>query len=379
MKKLVFTAVACVTAVASAMVAAPASAVEIPNLGGPTVLASGLFLPLSLGVGAGGTTYVSQNALGVLTKVSPGGTSKVMASANPGDELGAVSVRSGTVYYSTNTQDHTASALYAMPVGGVSAPLADLYAYESTANPDQVNTYGFVDLPQACLDQFDPAAPTGPASYAGIVDTHPYASLPLEDAVYVADAGANAILRVGYDGTVSTAAVLPAGDPIMVTPEIAAGVGFPACTAGFGYRFEPVPTDVEQGGDGWLYVTSLPGGPEDASLGARGAVYRFNPADGEVQFVMGGFVGATDLAVSQRTGLIAVTELFGGPNGTGAVSVFHPTLTERVLQIPVSSPSAIELAGNSVYVTTNSFVADATGAPQPIGKVVKISVSLGGD
>lgn len=128
-----------------------------------------------------------------------------------------------------------------------------------------------------------------------------------------------------------------------------------------------------------MYVTTLPGGPEDASLGARGAVYRFNPADGEVQFVQGGFVGATGLAVSKRTGLIAVTELFGGPNGTGQVSVFHPTLTDRTLQIPVTSPSAIELVGNSAYVTTNSFVAGATGAPQAIGKVVKLSVSLGGD
>lgn len=266
-----------------------------------------------------------------------------------------------------------------MPAGGPPAPLADLAAYESMANPDQVNSYGFVDLPQSCLDQFDPAAPTGPASYSGQIDTHPYASLPLKDAVYVADAGANAILRVGYDGTVSTAAVLPASDPIMVTPEIAAGVGFPACSAGYGYRFEPVPTDVEQGGDGWLYVTSLPGGPEDASLGARGAVYRFQPATAEVQFVAGGFVGATDLAVSKRTGVIAVTELFGGPNGTGQVSVFHPTLTDRVLRLPVTSPSAIELAGTSVYVTTNSFVADATGAPKPIGKVLKLSVDLGGD
>ena len=86
------------------------------------------------------------------------------------------------------------------------------------------------------------------------------------------------MLKVGYGGTVSTAAVLPAGDPIVVSAELAAGVGFPACVAGFSCRFEPVPADVEEGGDGWLYVTSLPGGPEDASLGARGAVYRFNPA-----------------------------------------------------------------------------------------------------
>ena len=190
------------------------------------MLASGLFLPLSLGVGAGGTAYVSQNALGVLTKVSPEGTTL---------RVPTPAVNSGpspcVTAPSTTRPTRTASALYSMPAGGVAAPLADLFAYESTANPAEVNTYGFVDLRQSCLDQFDPAAPTGPATYAGIVDTHPYASLPLDDGVYVADAGANAVLKVGYDGTVSTAAVLPAGDPIVVTPEIAAGVGFPAGTA----------------------------------------------------------------------------------------------------------------------------------------------------
>lgn len=379
MKKLVISAVVCVTVVASAIGAAPASAVKLPSLDGPTVLASNLFLPLSLAVGTGGTTYVSQNALGVLTKISPDGSSSVVASANPGDELGAVSVRKGTVYYSTNAPDLTASALYSMPAGGLATQLADIHAYESSVNPDQVNSYGFVDLPQTCLDQFDPASPFGPAQYRGIVDSHPYASLPLDDGVYVADAGANAILKVAYDGTVSTAAVLPPGDPIVVSAELAAGVGFPDCAVGASYRFEPVPTDVEQGPNGWLYVTTLPGGPEDASLGARGAVYRINPANGDVRWVVGGFVGATDLAVSKRTGLIAVTELFGGPKGTGQVTVVRPPLGKPILRVPVPSPAAIEVAGTSVYVTTNSFVADATGAPQPIGKVLRLSVNLGGD
>ena len=54
----------------------------------------------------------------------------------------------------------------------------------------------------------------------------------------------------------------------------------PACVVGEEYAFEPVPTDVEFGPDGWLYVSSLPGGPEDASLGARGAVFRVNPWTG---------------------------------------------------------------------------------------------------
>ena len=59
-------------------------------------------------------------------------------------------------------------------------------------------------------------------------------------------------------------------------------IGLPACVTGLNYKFEPVPTDVEMGPDGWLYVSSLPGGPEDGSLGAQGRVYKVNPANGKV-------------------------------------------------------------------------------------------------
>ena len=76
------------------------------------------------------------------------------------------------------------------------------------------------------------------------------------------------------------------------------------------HRPEPVPTDVELGNDGWLYVTTLPGGPEDPSLGARGAVYRVNPTTGEVQLYASGFAGATGLAVAPN-GTVFVAELFG--------------------------------------------------------------------
>ena len=45
---------------------------------------------------------------------------------------------------------------------------------------------------------------------------------------------------------------------------------------GVTYRFEPVPTDVERDPHGNLWVSSLPGGPEDDSLGARGSVYKIS-------------------------------------------------------------------------------------------------------
>ena len=361
----------------------PASALSITDprspigIGTPVTVASGLFTPLSAAVTNRGTSYVSQNFAGVLTKVTAGGVSSVVASAPPGEEIGAVSTRGGTVFYAQNMQPEGRALLRAMDSAGNSRTIADLGAYEAQANPDQVNNYGFVDLPAECAAQFAPDAPAGPASYSGKVDSHPYASLALRGGIYVADAGSNSIQRVGYNGAISTLAVLPASEPYPVSAELAARAGYPACVAGYSYRFEPVPTDIEVGPGGWLYVTSLPGGPEDASLGARGSVYKVNPKTGAVVQVATGFVGATGLAVSVTTGAFAVTELYGGPTGTGQVSVVAPGESTPTLSVPVAAPAAIELRRNSLYVTTNAFVPDPViGAPQPIGKLLQIPLVL---
>ena len=115
----------------------------------------------------------------------------------------------------------------------------------------------------------------------------------------VADAGGNDILRVDRRGQVSTIAVLPR-QPVTLTAEQVAGMGAPACLAGATYAFEPVPTDVERGEHGKLWVSTLPGGPEDPSLGARGSVYTVNPWKHSTQRVATGFLGATDLALGRR-------------------------------------------------------------------------------
>ena len=80
---------------------------------------------------------------------------------------------------------------------------------------------------------------------------------------------------------------------------------------GLDYWFEPVPTDVELGPDGWLYVSSLPGGPEDGSLGAQGRVYKVNPKTGKVKIVADGFISTVDVAVASN-GDVYVAELFTG-------------------------------------------------------------------
>ena len=338
--------------------------------GSQETIADGLFTPLSLAVNDQGDSFVSQDFGGILSKVDRDGELSHIAAA-PGFGLSAVSTRGDTVYFSQTASDHSSATLMSVSSdGGASELVADLYENESTANPDRVNTYGFVDLPEDCASQVP-----FPAEYSGLVDTNPYGSLALDDDIYVADAGANAILRVEDNGTVSTLAVLPASDPIVITAEFVAMVGFPACTVGYGYRFEPVPTDVELGPDGWLYVTSLPGGPEGPALGARGAVYKVHPQSGEIDRVATGFVGATGLAVSEETGNIWVAELFGGPNGSGQVSLLRSDESIPEPFLSLSSPAAIELRGDELYVTSDAFVLDVTGAPQSIGKITVVAVT----
>jgi hypothetical protein len=66
--------------------------------------------------------------------------------------------------------------------------------------------------------------------------------------------------------------------------------------------------------------------------------------------------------------------MFGGEDGTGQVSVVSPWGGEAVAAFPVSSPAAIELSGRSLYLTKDAFVLGPDG-PQPIGKLVKVSLA----
>ena len=85
--------------------------------------------------------------------------------------------------------------------------------------------------------------------------------------------------------------------------------GAPDCLVGKKFGLEAVPTDVEVGPDGKLYVTSLPGGPEDPSLGLNGRVLRINPTNGRVKTLVGGLLSPTGVAVASN-GDIYIAQLF---------------------------------------------------------------------
>lgn len=334
-----------------------------PSISDP--LATGLLSPLGLAVDDRGNVFVAQAFAGGISKISRGGAVSDFTSVPGGSTAGLALGRWGSLAFTSvvgNPMEGSAvtSLQKVGPGGGASEKLADLSAYEASANPDQINSYGFQDLDAACAAQL-PAdiggVPISGSPFRGPVDSNPYAVADLGRYGWaVADAGGNDIVRVSRSGKVSTLAVLPP-IPHKLTAGEASAMGLPSCVAGATFNFDPVPTDVEVG-PGGLYVSSLPGGPEDASLGARGNVFRVNPFNGRVKLLATGFAGAVDLAVSPD-GDIYVAELFGNK-----ISKVKRGGAAKVVDLP--GPAALEWARGKLYATST------TNLGAPVGQVVTI-------
>jgi hypothetical protein len=328
----------------------------------PTVqtLAKGLISPLSLAVSKDGTRYFTQNFASMLSRQKPGQKKPTVIYSNKdGFEVGAVSERRGSLRFALS-KNQRRGVIMGVGNSGKPYPIANIGAFEKKNNPDAKNSYGFRGLNPDCAAQMPQDGP--PAAYKGIVETHPYATLMAGRTTYVADAAANAIFGIPRPGKVTTVAVLPPM-PAKVTAEAGEMFGFPACTFGKKYFFEPVPTDVERGPNGMLYVSTLPGGPEDPSLGARAAIFRVNPRTGKVTKVAGGLLSATGLAVA-KNGDIFVAELFRGRISRIKAGKSTPT---TFVEAPL--PGDVELTGKGMFATIN--VLPGEGAP-PNGKLVRI-------
>lgn len=346
---LALTTAAALAAGAGAAVARPAAA-PAPPPGEAVTLVDGVVTPLSFDVAAPGELYVGQAFVGALTHVAKDGTRHDLVTGAP--EVAAVSVRKGVVTWAESIHEEETfqpvSAVLKRLFTDGSTTEVDLLAYESMTNPDGEVTYGILGLTDECAATLPPFLLPG----TGGVDSHPYGSVSVADGTYVADAGANAILWVSDEGDVSTVAVLP---PTVVDlePEMVAAAGFDPCVAEGEVWLEPVPTDVELGKDGHLYVSTLPGGPEDGTLGANGSVYRIDPVSGTVEMVATGFAGATNVAVAPN-GTIYVAEMFGGK--VSAIGR-HGTIS-TVLEI--AEPAAVEYHAGRLYVSAGVFTMPGT-------------------
>ncbi|MDQ4212630.1 ScyD/ScyE family protein [Microbacterium capsulatum] len=311
-------------------------------------------MPFSIAVD-GPRVLIADGGTGTVGQLQPDGSITPVVTGVDG--VAGVAVRGKWLAYTSTHTDfdtftNTASGLNIRTPQGTTV-YADTHAFERANNPDQINTYGVASA-DPCVQ-----AVLGP-QYTGGVDSHAYNVASWNGRWIVADAGANALLTVDDAGTVSTLAVLPP-QPAEITAEVVAALGMPDCVAGVTYAFEPVPTDVEVGADGMLYVTTLPGGPESAALGARGSVYRVDPNTGVSGRVATGFLGATNLAIG-KNGEIYVTELFGGQ-----VSVLRGGVVSPFAALP-GAVSVATGANGRVWVATM-----ANEDPAAPGTIVSIS------
>lgn len=343
------TALAAALAAGLVLTLAPAASAASATTASPptpratwTTLTSEVAAPFGLAV-RGGEVWVADGGTVTVSHLVDGHPVPIATGPAKGDVAGIDVARDGTLAYTTSTASHRRTTLVITKAGRPDV-VADLAGYEATANPDGRVTYGLRAGASACAKRFIERISGGPATYTGAIDSHPYAVASLGDGSWaVADAGGNDVLRVSATGKVSTIAVLPS-QPLLFTADLVAALGGPSCLVGESYRFEAVPTDVERGFGGRLFVTTLPGGPEDPGFGARGSVYRVTPETGHVAKVVSGLSGPTNLAIGTAN-VLYVAEFFAG-------KVTKVKDGVKTTFAPLPGALSVEVDGGNVYAGT---------------------------
>lgn len=343
--------------------------------GDSTDLATGLLSPLRIAVGRDDTAYVSQNFAGLLTRVGADGATSTLVE-RAGIEIGGVAIRRGDVYYTESAGGPGSPDPFVANVSvledGETRVLADFAALETENNYDADNEYGFQDLPEDCVAELPADLREFLLPRGGEVYSHPFATAVSESGryVYVADAGANAVWTVDtWDDDVDATVLEPV--PTLATAELrdslaAQGIALPECVLGYTFNSEPVPTDIELGPDGLLYLTSLPGIPEDPTLGS---VRSFDPDSGDIEIVVSGLTSPTGLAFD-RYGNLFVTELFAN-----RISIVPAGSDEAELFTDATQPADVEVRGGYLYSTRNAL----PGEGAPSGTLVRTRLDYGKD
>lgn len=358
---------ATILALAATLVTAPAQAHRGHDRE-PDVITDGLIGPLTLDVANRGDVLVTQTFANTLSKIDRRGrvTDLHQFEASPEEgELVGVAYSGGNTYHVETDFTGEVPTSYIIKTdkkGRRTVVSDDLVAHEMTRNPDAHVTYGFRNLRGRCADELRELEeeidfPIG-SEYPGIVESHAYQLDVHGGNIYVADAAANAILRVNErTGKISTVSVLPAST-ITFTAELEAGLeaqmgqsvpdlDVPDCLVGKRYTPEPVPTDVQVSRLGILYVSTLEGGAGE--LAPLSKVYRVEPFRGRAGLVAGGMHGATGLALLP-TGHIVVAEMFGNE-----VSIIRPLIGRATTLFEAESPADVAVDGRTVYATTGTF------------------------
>lgn len=323
------------------------------------VVAKKLVGPLSAAQAPDGTRYWTDSFAGPLYKQAPGGQPTVVFAGSKKVTAEGVSADGGVLRFTTGSGNNKAGKVWTLDATGAPQLVGDTFAYEKTANPDGAFDYGFLKTPKSCLAQLPKNIP---GSYSGVKESHPYATATANGVTYVADAGANAVFAISPTGVFSTVAALK---PVKVRVSAAGAKAnkLPKCVVGKKFALEAVPTDVEYGPDGKLYVTSLPGGPEDGSLGANGRVLKIDPATGAVSTIADHLLSPTGVAVAAN-GDVYVAQLF-----PGVISRMAAGSTKLKTFVKVPFPAAVEATPTGLLATINALPM----GPKPKGQVVTIT------
>lgn len=331
-------------------------------------LATGLLGPLSVAMAKNGSVYFSQNFAGTLNIVGPDKKVKTVFASTGGAEVGAVSARGDRITFATTAAGPGSYSMLHRIVKGKVVTFGNLTAYETKYNPDGKQSYGVPNLASSCAKQVPKAFQ--PISYRGMNDnSHPYATYFDGKNTYVADAGANAILKVTDSGKISTVAVLPPVPQKITAADIASQPGLPTCLIGKTYYAEGVPTGITMSPKGKLLVSQLPGG-----FGANGNVWEINPRTGAKKAIARNLAGITSISVSPN-GQIYLSQLFAGLVLRLPACGGKPVVLQQV-----SQPGAVAWTPKGLLVTADvmSGIGDPdSGQPPsgpPAGKVLLYSL-----
>jgi glucose/arabinose dehydrogenase len=334
--------------------------------GAVTVVMSGLNSPKQLAFGPEGALYVAES-----------GTGAENGPSIPAGDRGAPAFYSGTGSVSRlwkGAQERVVTGLPSLAAGGGNVTGPQDVAFQGRGNMYVTIGLGADPALRAGLGvlargfgtlivvrpngQWEVAADIGGYEASanpdgGLEDTNPYGVLAEGGRQIVADAGGNSLVAVAPNGALSTLAVFPSF-------QIPAGSPFSA----FGSS-QAVPTEVERGPDGALYVSTLTGVP---FLPGMAVIYRVTPGAAPTVY-RGGFTAITDFAFGPD-GSLYVVQFASGPflNGPGSVVRVSADGTARTTLLGgLVAPTGIAVgADGAVYVTNKGFLVGA-------GEVLRIA------
>ena len=356
------TALACLGAFVGAAGAAPSATL--------TTVVSGLDNPRDLAFGPNGKLYVAEAGSGgpdcvagtcagftsgiSLVNVTSGTARRIvsgLASTSDPGGFGAIGVDgisflgNGTLYgILGEASDAVPSGLPAGVTAGLEAELGRLVKANPSGDWKVVSDVGHADFLWSEDHQF--LVPPGQ-----FPDANPYAVLAGGGVEWVVDAATNTIDRVDRNGSIASRTFIP-------NPPLS----------------DAVPTCIDKGPDGALYIGELTGVPNGAGAAS---IWRFNPATGDLSQWATGLTAVTGCGFGVDGNFYAVefstTGGFftAGPGDGAVVRVPAHSTSPTVVASGLSFPGGFAAgADGSLYVSNWSTAPASTG----LGSVLRITL-----